>query len=343
MAVGRLQHQKRQANEDDLGGEESETTSFITPTVWLKGNIVGYWSTSGTAGTFACPSGSTFWPGVTIPGDDLTYARCAESGQGAATTCKNNAVQYTDVGQDSGGGYDCNGTCTTFRIFDYYNWGDWMGVQYMIDCDTILGSLTNRSITAFYRQIHSTTTEASATTHGSTTTSTSSATGDPENNTGTTGLSSGAIAGIVIGAIAGLCLIGCGFYIAYRMGRQSRDDPEKPRRTLMDSLRAIPRPNVSVTWTQPKGNAQVPVLQQTFSGDVVKRPGEMLGDTSQHDQQLAVAGVQSLPKPEAPVVELPGGRVTEAEARGDDGVVGARTDQQQPYAVHRANSRPSGI
>ncbi|RSL54682.1 hypothetical protein CEP51_014665 [Fusarium floridanum] len=220
----------------------------------------------------------------------------------------------------------------------------------MVDCDTILGSLVNDSITVFYRDIpaYFTTTEASATTYDSTTAdsttpSTSSATEDPENNTGTRGLSSGAIAGIVIGAIAGLCLIGCGFYIAYRMGRQSRDDPEKSRRTLMDSLRSIPRPNVNITWTQPKGNAQVPVLQPMFSGDVAKRPGEMLGDASQHDQQLAVAGVESLPKLEAPVVELPGGRVTEAEARGDDGVVGTRTDQQQPYAAHRANSRPSGI
>ncbi|RSL42170.1 hypothetical protein CEP54_015578 [Fusarium duplospermum] len=211
-----------------------------------------------------------------------------------------------------------------------------------------LGRLAKRSITAFYRQIHSTTTEASATTHGSTTadstiSSTSSVTGDPESNTGTRGLSGGAIAGVVIGAIAGLCLIGCGFYIAYRMGRRSRNDPETPRRSFMDSLRAIPRPNVNITWTQPKDNARVPALQQTFTEDLAKGPGEMLGDTSQHNQQPNVPGGQHLPKSEVPVVELACERVDKAEAPTDD-AVGARTDaQQQPYSVDRTTRRPSGI
>ncbi|RSL70892.1 hypothetical protein CEP53_001703 [Fusarium sp. AF-6] len=108
MAVDRLQHQKRQANDDDLGGEESETTSFITPTVWLKGNIVGYWSTNGTnySWNFCVPEWFYLLARCYDSWDDLTYARCAKSGQGAATTCKRNAVLYTDVGQDSGGGYD---------------------------------------------------------------------------------------------------------------------------------------------------------------------------------------------------------------------------------------------
>lgn len=97
-------------------------------------------------------------------------------------------------------------------------------------------------------------TEAPATTNdsttaGSATSSTLSETGDPANTFGAKGLSSGAIAGIVIGAIAGLCLVACGFYIAYRMGRKRRHDSEKSDRGFIG-------------------------LQQKFAGDDIQGPAK---------------------------------------------------------------------
>ncbi|RSL37907.1 hypothetical protein CEP53_015374 [Fusarium sp. AF-6] len=230
------------------------------------------------------------------------------------------------------GGNTCGGQiCTTLTIYDS-NAEDEEGAQYMVDCMGALNAPgSNKPYTKFYREYItdvttseiSTATEASATTGDSTTTAstTSSTETETETDTGdpdtTKGLSGGAIAGIVVGAIAGLCLIACGFYIAYRMGRRRHGDPEGPRRGFMDSLRTIPRPNVNVTWTRPKGNAQPPVLLHTFTDDDPKKPREMLGDTEQSSQQQ-----------EVPPVELPAQHVVEMVAPTENGRNGVRTDAQ---------------
>lgn len=143
------------------------------------------------------------------------------------------------------------------------------------------------------------TTEASATTHTSTmvdsTTSLASSTTTTPRANDTSGLSSGAIAGIVVGTIAFLCLLACGFYITYRIGRSRREGQEKPRRSLIDSLDVIPRLKVSMTWTRPKSNTQPPVLQ-ALTEDNTNKPREMLGDTEQMNQRL--------PELPSPPVEL---------------------------------------
>ncbi|UPK97441.1 hypothetical protein LCI18_008376 [Fusarium solani-melongenae] len=303
-------------------------------------SIVGYWTTRGTIGTFTCTSGSRFWPDLSVAGDTRTFARCEGDYLNIiVTACDGNTARNTDIKESTTGTWSCREYCTTFQIFNSYNGGDGTGVQYMIDCETFIGSPGGGSVSVFYRDVPSdpTTTEASAATHDSTTIdsttidSTESAdstqssaplrTGDARHNDGAKGLSSGAIAGIVIGAIAGLCLIACGFFIAYRMGRKRRGDPENPQRSFRDLLRAI-IPNVSITWTKPKGNAQ-PL--QRFAEDDIKKPRELLGDTGQTGQQLAGVRDQGLPKRGVPAVELPAEHVVEM---ADNGIVGLRTDAQ---------------
>ncbi|KAJ4211569.1 hypothetical protein NW759_012480 [Fusarium solani] len=245
--------------------------------------------------SFMCREDSSFWTGLRVAGDTRTFARCDKSWEWIATECNDNGyVQFTNVIENTSGTNSCGGDyCTTLTVYDSNEEGE-KGAQYMIDCKTFLqppGS--DKPYTKFYREYRtdltttdsSTATEAPATTQdsttaGSTTSSTSSETGDLGNNDGAKGLSSGAIAGIVVGAIAGLCLVACGFYIAYRMGRKRRHDAEKSDQGFIG-------------------------LQQKFAGDDIQGPREMPGDTKQSAPVVELPAEQHVAEMEAPVDNRP--------------------------------------
>ncbi|KAF4472476.1 interferon-regulated resistance GTP-binding [Fusarium albosuccineum] len=183
--------------------------------------------------------------------------------------------------------------CVTLTIYDSDGDEDEAASQYLADCSAGLNPPEN--IQVFFKErpsISSTTTSDDTST--STGDDTSLSTGDsttPNKRTSTSiagttpassptegtqrddnggGLSGGVIAGITIGALAGVCLIICGLIIAYRMGRRSRKDPENLPRGFMDSLRALPRPGVNITWTRPERpehEPRPPVLQPNFQED----------------------------------------------------------------------------
>lgn len=275
----------------------TEMTSLI-PTAPPKAqdNVVGsYTNSGGTVQSFMCREDSSFWTGLRVAGDTRTFARCDKSWEWIATECNDNGyVQFTNVIENTSGTNSCGGDyCTTLTVYDSNEEGE-KGAQYMIDCKTFLqppGS--DKPYTKFYREYRtdltttdsSTATEAPATTQdsttaGSTTSSTSSETGDLGNNDGAKGLSSGAIAGIVVGAIAGLCLVACGFYIAYRMGRKRRHDAEKSDQGFIG-------------------------LQQKFAGDDIQGPREMPGDTNQSAPVVELPAEQHVAEMEAPVDNRP--------------------------------------
>ncbi|WAO91811.1 Hypothetical protein NCS54_00929400 [Fusarium falciforme] len=275
----------------------TEMTSLI-PTAPPKpqDNAIGsYMNSGGTVQSFMCREDSSFWTGLRVAGDTRTFARCDKSWEWIATECNDNGyVQFTNVIENTSGTNSCGGDyCTTLTVYDSNEEGE-KGAQYMIDCKTFLqppGS--DKPYTKFYREYKtdltttdsSTATEAPATTQdsktaGSATSSTSNETGDPGNNSGTKGLSSGAIAGIVVGAIAGLCLVASGFYIAYRLGRNRRHDAERSDRGFMG-------------------------LQQKFAGDDIQGPREMMGDTKQSAPVVELPAQQHVAEMEAPVDKRP--------------------------------------
>ncbi|EEU43396.1 uncharacterized protein NECHADRAFT_82635 [Fusarium vanettenii 77-13-4] len=306
-----LQPQKREgpsADDSTFWSEFLETRTemaSLIPTARPKAEetLVGsYMNSGGTVQSFMCREDSSFWTGLRVAGDTRTFARCDKSWEWIATECNDNGyVQFTNVIENTSGTNSCGGDyCTTLTIYDS-NAEDEKGAQYMIDCKTFLQAPgSNNPYTRFYREYRtdltttdsSTATEAPATTHDSTmaglaTSSASSETGGPGNNDGANGLSSGAIAGIVVGTIAGLCLVACGFYIAYRIGRKRRNDAEKSDRGFMG-------------------------LQQKFVGDDIQGPREMLGDTKQSAPVVELPA-EHLAEMEAPVDNRPISRRTGAQ------------------------------
>lgn len=82
---------------------------------------------------------------------------------------------------------------------------------------------------------------------------------------GSDGPSGGVIAGAVVGSIAGVALIVGVVILAFRMGRRSRDDGERPGGGIRDSLRSVPMPTRAFQEPEPK--PPVPVIQPVFVQD----------------------------------------------------------------------------
>ncbi|CCT74838.1 uncharacterized protein FFB20_02136 [Fusarium fujikuroi] len=252
-----------------------------------------------SAETLSCPSSVSFRTTFKFSGDPDTYAHCdwftSDEYYRVGTSCIGSTAYFTqwiEDGVSTSSTLVCNGDCVAIRLYD--NPDDLEGLRWLVSCDDSIGVSTSISTLFLDDPIDwdtatETATETTTTTSESSTsesvgesstdieissfTTFPSSTSEPEEpesptggeTKGSDGPSGGVIAGAVVGSIAGVSLIVGVVILAFRMGRRSRGDGERPGGGIRDSLRSVPMPTRAFQEPEPK--PPVPVIQPVFVQD----------------------------------------------------------------------------
>lgn len=160
---------------------------------------------------------------------------------------------------------------------------------------------------------------------------------DHDAGNGDDGLSSGTIAGIVIGAVACLATIAGALFIGFRWGRRHAlvDNQEaRPKKSFKETINSLPRP--TIVWSRPgnKPSADIEV-QNAISVPQINSPGDTAGtgrktpvelpspvphssgDQAPNISQPVSTRAHTAAEMERPGVELPAGPEAQGWARSE--------------------------
>ncbi|KAM0438565.1 hypothetical protein ACHAPT_001317 [Fusarium lateritium] len=238
-------------------------------------SIIGYYVGSSKIETVTCPNWGSFNWASENPLANCDVLGTATNDGYIGKSCDGESVvyaEYTSGAPQDGHWFDvfpdeytleCDSgfPCITVTLYESYNGGEGKSSHCIISCQNSIGVPDGVDKLFFERPTIDGTTIA---------TETDDTTSNPTNNSRTSTaptstavetegndnkLGAGVIAGIVVGSVAGVVLIACALVMAFRMGRKKglRDDPENSRKSLVDRLRAFPRP--ALVWRHPDSTA----------------------------------------------------------------------------------------
>ncbi|KAJ3537386.1 hypothetical protein NM208_g6334 [Fusarium decemcellulare] len=355
-----------------------QTCMVLVYAQYGDGGVIGYTVSRGTVITIVCAASDyTFDTSTTYSDDTRTFGYCGPTTQDVelvGTSCDGDDIVYTgwnpDIGGDNPTGTttcDLGYACATATVYEYYEDGYAYYPRYYIGCADSYKPTRIMFLEEPTEEITVVTEQPKNTPPDDTSTLTETSTTEPEVEDITTtitlpptseptkktdgGLGGGEIAGIVIGSIAGICLIAGAIILAFRYGRRTTDqEGGEPRPTSYVS-----------TWTNPTQGPSAaamhnnaPVLQMSTAdagvttkpegGSWVASPVSPVSKSPVHNSPPPI-NVQTRPVAQPPFIgaELPTSLESQGWARSETHPLPYEADSSVAYMPYRPPPRMMSI